>query len=173
MRVMNWGMIATVLVLAIGSVSHSGLAMAASSDQKQQAADAAVAKIGDPARYLADKRAQVAAAKEGKFGKLAPGDLRRLDDAERDIARLVSGRESLSDLDQEDRVTVYNAQETITSIASGKRHSRLVCKQRQLSGTRLKTTQCMTAEEDAARTREAREATRNAQRDMCRAGQEC
>lgn len=135
MTAMKRGMVATVLVPAIGSASHSGPAMAATGDQKQQAADAAVAKTGDPMRYVADQRAQVAVVKEGMFGKPQPGDLHHLDTAERDIARPVFGREGLSDLNQADRVTVYNTHKTIASIACGEPQSRLASKQHWLSGT--------------------------------------
>lgn len=173
MKVVKEGVIAALLVLTIGWVSHPGVADAASQDDKQQAADAQVARIGDPARYLQDQRAKVADARAGKYGKLSPLDIRRIDAAEQDIVQIVSGRESLDELDARERITVYNAQETIASIASGDRNSRMVCKQVQRAGTRLKTMQCMSAEEDEMRTEGAREAARNAQRIMCVAGQEC
>jgi len=162
---------AATLMLALGVATQVG----APAQTDQRAADEQVAKIGDPGRYLANQRAKVAAAKAGEHGKLSASDVRRLEaaerDIERDIERLVAGRQNLNDLDPSERVAVYNAQETISGIAAGNDRTRMVCKRRQISGTRLKTTECLTKDESDARARAAQESTRNAQNPTCVPGE--
>jgi hypothetical protein len=159
------------MALAIGMASQAGASASTSPVDQQQAADAQVAKIGDPARYLASQREKVAAAKSGKNGRISSHDIRRLETAEREIERLVSGRQNLNDLNPAERVIVYNAQETIAGITSGEDRTRLVCKRRQLAGTRLHTTECLTKDQADARAQAAKEATRSTQNPMCVPGE--
>ena len=167
MKAVSWKLAWFGMALAIGVASQAGASASTSPVDQQQAADAQVAKIGDPARYLANQREKVAAAKSGKNGKISSHDIRRLDAAERDIERLVSGRQNLRDLNPAERVIVYNAQETIAGIAAGSDRTRMVCKRIQLAGTRLKTTECLTKDQADARAAAAKEATRSTQNPMC------
>lgn len=88
-------------MLALGVAVQVGAAPRPA-QSNQRAADEQVAKIGDPARYLAGQRAKVAAAKSGEHGKISANDVRRLEAAERDIERLLAGRQNLNDLDAGD-----------------------------------------------------------------------
>jgi len=170
MKAVSWKLALTGLMLAIGVAMQAGAAPSPQADQ-QEAADAQVAKIGDPARYLANQRAKVAAAKAGKHGRVTPSDMRRLEAAERDIERLVAGRQNLNDLKPAERVVVYNAQEAIDGVVAGDDRSRMVCKRRPVPGTRLSTTECLTKEESDARSRAAQDATRSAQNPLCVPGE--
>ncbi|WP_242162376.1 hypothetical protein [Lysobacter sp. M15] len=171
MKAVSWKVAWVGMALAIGMASQAGASASTSPVDQQQAADAQVAKIGDPARYLANQREKVAAAKSGKNGKISSHDIRRLEAAEREIERLVSGRNNLNDLNSAERVTVYNAQETIAGITSGEDRTRMVCKRRQLAGTRLHTTECLTKEQSDARAAAAKEATRSTQNPSCVPGE--
>lgn len=168
MKGISWKFVWAGAALVIGMASQAGASPSTSAQAEQQhAADAQVAKIGDPARYLANQREKVATAKSGKNGRISANDIRRLEAAERDIERLMSGRQNLNDLNSAERVIVYNAQETITGITSGKDRTRMVCKRIQVAGTRLHSTECLTKEQSDARAAAAREATRNRQNPMC------
>lgn len=171
MNANSWKFTLAGSVLAIGIATQAGAAPLPSQANQQQAADAQVAKIGDPASYLANQRAKIAAAKSGEHGKISANDVRRLEAAERDIERLIAGRQNLNDLNAAERVVVYNAQETIAGIAAGSDRTRMVCKRRQVSGTRLKTTECLTREESDARARAAQESTRGSQNPNCVPGE--
>lgn len=163
--------ISGVLAVALGLTATFGLTTPgtasawANSADRQQAADAQVAKIGDPVRYLKQIHEKVADAKSGKYGRLNSSDVRRIDAAERRIDALVEGRTALTDLNASDRAEVFTSQETIDGFATNDGGNRLVCKSIQVSGTRLKTTQCMTKAESEAIAKDSGEATRLQQRD--------
>lgn len=133
--------------------------------QQPKAADSSFAElIGDPADYLARTRATVADARAGKHGRISKRNLRRLDNAERQITRLLEDNPDLDSYDPQERVKFVNAHETITDLTSGQKQSRLICKRIKRIGTRMTTTQCMTQEQRDAREDAARETTENVQR---------
>lgn len=165
MKAIHWMFGPSLVVACVLGFGIPNTLLASSDDANaQQAADTRVAKIGDPQRYLSQIHAKVEEAKSGKKGKLKMSDVRRLDSAERRIELLVAGKSALSDLDAEQRVEVYNAQETIDGIVASNSAGRLVCSHVQVSGTRLKTTRCLSRADSEARARASREALRDQQR---------
>lgn len=140
--------------------------------QQQKAADSRFTElIGDPADYLVRTHAAAADARAGKHGRISKRDLRRLDNAETQITRLLEENPDLDSYDPQERVQFVNAHETITRLTSGQEHSRLICKRIKRIGTRMTTTQCMTREQRDAREDAARESTEAAQRGVCVPGE--
>ncbi len=154
MKAFSWMQAAVGLTLVLGTAAPAW----AGESPKQQAIEAKLREVGDPAAYIADTQALVAGAKAGQYGRMRPYDIRRLEGAERKITALLKGRGNVADLDMEEKTDLFNARQVIDGIVSAHDDSRLVCKHVPLIGTRLKTTQCTTAAEAEARKRNSREA---------------
>ena len=100
-------------------------------------------------------------AKAGKYGKLDRDDRRQLDLAEREIAALHVQDRDPDTLSADEKVRLFNAQESIMAVVTGLKKSQLVCTYRQNIGTRFRTKHCMTRDMAEAQKRAARESLRS------------
>jgi hypothetical protein len=155
----------TIGVLAAGQV---GAAQAVSASDTP-------APATDPMSQIPATLQGLREAKAGKYGKLRADDKQRLDAADRQIGMLISSHDDLSQLDAQERMQLFNAQETVMAIVSGLRRNELVCTYRANAGTRFKTKHCMTREMAEAMRKASREDLRAAQNPMCvpGEGQDC
>jgi hypothetical protein len=106
-------------------------------------------------------------AKAGKYGTLRADDRRLLTRADREISLLVQRHDDLHQLDAQEKIRLFNAQETIMAIVSGLKRGQLVCSYKQEIGTRFKTRQCVTREMAEGAKRGARDTTEKAQNPLC------
>ena len=98
----------------------------------------------------------------------AGGEYELKDDAARESVRadlqvmggLLEGQDSLEAMREEDRIALFNAQERINATIKDNRLDRMECSQREIVGTRLKTTTCETAYDKRRREEHSREEAR-------------
>jgi hypothetical protein len=116
-------------------------------------------------------RKALEAAKAGEYGKLRAEDQQQLDAADREISLLTHKHDDLAKLDAQERMRLFNAQETVMAIVSGLKRNQLVCTYRANAGTRFKTKHCMTRDMADATRKSGRETTLGAQTLMCVPGE--
>jgi hypothetical protein len=135
---------------------------------KIEAADAQVERIAsDTSKYLDELDAAIDLAKKGTYGKLAKGAGNKLDESRALIGTLLAGDRDPRSLQDDQRLALFNAHQTIASIINKDDKSRIVCKREQHLGSRLATTECLTVgEREALATHSARE-TADLQRVTC------
>lgn len=131
-------------------------------------ADAApAAPATDPVQQIPHTLKALEEAKAGKYGTLRADDRRPPTRADREISLLVQRHDDLHQLDAQEKIRLFNAQETIMAIVSGLKRSQLVCSYKQEIGTRFKTRQCQTRELSESAMRGARDGTERLQNPLC------
>jgi hypothetical protein len=110
-------------------------------------------------------------AKAGDYGKLRAEDKQMLDSADREIAQLLAEHDDLNALDEQEKMRLFNAQESVMAIVSGLKRSQLVCTYRANAGTRFKTKHCITREMAEAVRKAGKDTTNNVQNPMCVPGE--
>lgn len=90
---------------------------------------------------------------------LSSAERRRLERAGRDIAAIATDDRDLVQLDRNQRMKLFNADQVIAALERGRDRMRTICRQVTRAGTRLPTTECLTVEEREQRRRDSREAT--------------
>lgn len=133
-------------------------------------ADARVHEIGDVEAYLEEVGRALDMARRGDYGRIERDDLKRAEDAQQEIERLLAGRDKASELDTDGRVRLLNSQELITSILRSDDKSRKVCKLVTTTGTRVGKAECMTVAQRERRAIQAARDMREIQRLNCRPG---
>ncbi len=132
---------------AFACASSSALALSTSTpseDELAARADALVEELPPVEAYLRERSALLQQAKAGEHGKIRVDEMNRLIVAERTMAKLLRGRESALELDKNQRVELFNAQEVFTAVLGGMSGNDLVCERTQRTGSRLKSTTCKT-----------------------------
>lgn len=76
------------------------------------------------------------------------------------MGELLDGKESLEDLNEEDKVALLNAQGEINAIFSGNEQDQLVCQRRTIPGTHLRESLCETKLQRQQRHEQSRETAR-------------
>ena len=164
-----------ILVLsALLVLSSAGYGSAAASDDTKtlsERANAQVESIADAKQYLASIDQALALASKGEYGRLKRGSEKNLQAARDRIADLLKGHASARELQPDDRIAVYNAQEVIYSILRSQDKSRMVCRREAPTGSRIPTTECLTVAEREERGRAASESTGNVLREVCVPGE--
>jgi len=148
----------------------TGIAPAAASGDPQtldERADAQAEQISDASAFVAEIDQSLRLARKGGYGPLKPGSERKLQAARDTIANLLKGHSSASELRPDERITLYNAQEEITSILRNKDKDRKVCTKEAAVGSRLQTNVCMTVGEREARARADSESAKTMMRESC------
>lgn len=167
---MNVSIRATTGALAlVAFLFAAGATCAQEGPEGQAAAPATAGK--DPMQQIPETLKALEAAKEGEYGKLRRDDKRRLEAADREIQSLLRDNGNLSALDEQERVRLFNAQESIMAIVSGLKRSQLICTYRQNIGTRFRTKHCVTRDIAEAQKRAAKDSTHTAQNPMCVPGE--
>jgi hypothetical protein len=136
-----------LLAFALACASASAPALSTSTpseDELAARADALVADLPPVEAYLRERSALLQQAKAGEHGRIRVDEMNRLVVAERTMAKLLRGRESALELDKNQRVELFNAQEVFTAVLGGTSGDDLVCERIQKTGSRLKTTICKT-----------------------------
>lgn len=153
------------------------IAFAAIDDRKSSStlaerAESNAQRIGDAGAFLDEIDNAIVMARAGDYGRLKKGTLVQIEMARDRIEALLDGHERALDLEPEERLELYNAQETITSAIRSDDKNRTVCKREMVTGSRLPRTECMTVAEREARRRLAAESTDKFIRNICTPGAE-
>jgi hypothetical protein len=125
----------------------------------------------DPVKQIPHTLQALEDAKAGKYGELRTDHKQALDQADRDIQRLMQGHQDLNELSAQEKVELFNAQETILGIVDKVKLTKLVCSYTAQAGTRFKKKHCMSREMAEATKRGAREAARDMQYRNCSIGE--
>lgn len=130
-------------------------------------ADARAERIHDAPAFLREVEAAVEMARDGDYGRLKRGGLARVERARDVIVGLLDGRASAMELEPDDRIALFNAQEAITAELNNDDKGRKVCKREPVLGSRLPKTECLTVGERERRAEAAQEGTEELFRSVC------
>lgn len=108
----------------------------------------------DVHQYVQHLRALRADFESGEPRALSTREWRLFDDASRTVHRILDGREDVASLTKRQEANLFSAQETIQSIVNNSEGDRLICRREATTGSRLRSTSCLTASQ-RARQREA------------------
>jgi len=133
------------LVASALALAGAAPAVAQTAAPETVAADAATAEAAtDPMQQIPHTLKALEEPKAGKYGKLRADDSRLLAKADREINLFVRRHDDLHQLGAQEKIRLFNAQETIMAIVSGLKRGQLLCSYKQDLGTRFKTRQCVT-----------------------------
>ena len=128
-------------------------------------------RIGDAGAFLDEIDDAVDAARAGDYGRLKKGTIVRIEMARDRIGELLEGHASALELEPEERIELYNAQEMITAAIRADDKNREVCKREMVTGSRLPKTECMTVAEREARRKLAQQQTEKFIHNLCIVGE--
>lgn len=136
-----------------------------------QRADAEARKITDAEAFLDEIDETLAMAREGTYGPLKKGSMVQAESARDKIARLLEGHENAMELQPDERIELYNAQETIVAMVRNEDKDRMVCKKEIRLGSRMPTTECLTVAQREEKARGARAGANDSLRNVCVPGE--
>jgi hypothetical protein len=110
-------------------------------------------------------------AQEGQYGRISRRDMLELNEAHAAVHRLLEGHEAPEELDSDDRIALFNAQQKITAIVGNDDKNRKICKRVAVTGSRVAAVECMTVAQREARARASRSMAGEALRGFCIPGQ--
>lgn len=119
--------------------------------------------IVDADEYMARINNTLAMALKGEYGPLRRGADARLRSARDDIAELLEGKATTTELQGDERVALVNAEEVFKAVIRNQDKGRMVCKLEAGTGSRLATRECMTVADREERSRRARLAAKELQ----------
>lgn len=91
---------------------------------------------------------------------LSKREQRMFDEADRNIRRLLSGRDSIDGLSSEQSIALYNSQQQIRAILTGEEDTRIICRRVARTGSHMRQTRCVSAELHQAQREEAHDLLR-------------
>jgi hypothetical protein len=150
-------LVVTVLLFAV--------CLAASAQVRAQRPPASIpAILAEQSDIRADLRAGV-----DKYRHVDPLRRRKIDEAQAKVFALLEGHQSLSELDADDQLTVFNALKTIEShLVMRNEDERMVCERVAVVGTRRFQVACMTESERRRRADQAKDSLMR--RPVCQTG---
>jgi hypothetical protein len=133
----------------------------------EERADARAERITDAQAFVKEIDLTIELTKAGDYGRIKEGDMDRVIEARNTIASLLEGHTRATELEPEQRLELYNAQELITAIVRNDEKNRKVCKRVKVVGTRVPKNECLTVAEREQRARNAKDSIDNLQRVTC------
>jgi hypothetical protein len=109
-----------------------------------------------------DEFAAVAARIRGEFGRggryeeLSKRERRQVDDGLKAIERLLDGRESIDELNEEQVIELYNAQQLVNTTLARRDRLREVCERHTMLGSHFNKVRCETVADREIRTHQVR-----------------
>ncbi|MCB1635902.1 MAG: hypothetical protein KDI51_15040 [Xanthomonadales bacterium] len=160
----------TVLALSLIAgllCSSAALALAAdpeSTNSRQVAADSYLQRQADAAAFMQELNLTMDMARAGNLGSMTDVELAALEEAKLRIFSLLEGHEKSTDLEPDERIAVYNAQQLMVALIRRQPHEQAICKAITPLGSRISTYECMTWEGREERGRYGRYVTQRYQR---------
>lgn len=136
-----------------------------------QRADAEARKITDAQAFLEEIDDTLALARDGTYGPIKRGSMVQAESARGKIARLLEGHENAMELEPEERIELYNAQEVIVAAIRNDDKGRMVCKKEIRLGSRFPTTECLTVAQREEKARSSRSGVNDTMRTVCYPGE--
>jgi hypothetical protein len=110
------------------------------------------------AETIRTQQAQIrkdAEARQGRYATLEGSKRRRLFEKQALVLRMLEGRRSMAELDEQDRIIVFNALESIAAIVNDDEPNRTICRRQKPVGSNRPVTLCRTVAELEAEKRAA------------------
>ena len=165
LRKLRW---LSALTLALALITPSAWAQAP--DETERRADGFVEEIDDVSAFLDEVDHTLLNARDGHYGSISRQNFDQLIRSRNTIVRLLKGQKLAADLGPEDRIEVYNAQQTMQSVIRNRPDDRVVCQRIVVHGSRFTRYECLSVYEREWRARIAREHTERFQRPLCADG---
>lgn len=96
----------------------------------------------------------------GRFGDVSAAERAQVSALLVEMQQIVAGKQTLKDLNEDERVALINAQERANAILAKRDGERLICKRRQLVGTHRSETFCERADDKKRRNRYSNDVAR-------------
>jgi hypothetical protein len=158
--------LAAAISMSLSGASQAYLSSANSPGTLAERADAHAAKITDAELFLAEIDKSLEMARDGDYGRLKRGDNERMEDARSEIRTLLEGHGNAMELQPDERIALFNAQEVITGAIRNDDKNRKVCKREPTLGTRLAKAECLTVAQREARKKVSKDFAERSQRNM-------
>lgn len=142
-------------------------AMALDADERERKANEFVEQIDEVSVFLEEVDATLVNARDGHYGSISRENFDQLILSRNTIVRLLKGHAQATELEPEERIEVYNAQEQMQAVIRNKPDDRVVCQRIVVHGSRFTKYECMTVAERELRAEIARENTERFQRPLC------
>ncbi|GAB2504158.1 hypothetical protein [Arenimonas alkanexedens] len=136
-----------------------------------QRADAEAEKITDADAFVDEIDETLTLARDGTYGRIKRGSMVQAESARNKIADLLEGHETAMELQPEERIELYNAQELIVAMIRNDEKGRMVCKKEIRLGSRMPTTECLSVAQREEKARAGRAGTNDTMRTICNAGE--
>ncbi|HEU0152900.1 MAG TPA: hypothetical protein VFQ84_06110 [Arenimonas sp.] len=158
-------------LLALPLAAQARIAEDTETASLAQRADAEAEKITDAEAFVDEIDESLALAREGTYGRLKRGSMAQAETARNKIADLLEGHENAMELQPDERIELYNAQELITAMIRNDDKGRMVCKKEIRLGSRFPTTECLTVAQREEKARGARSGANDTLRNVCIPGE--
>lgn len=158
-------------LLAFPVVGIAAIEDRADGTSLSERAQANAERISDADAFVKEIDDAIYAARAGDYGRLKKGTIVRIEMARDRIDELLEGHDSAMELEPDERIELYNAQEMITGAIRSDDKNREVCKRELVTGSRLPKTECMTVAEREARRKLAQQQTEKFINNLCIIGE--
>ena len=139
-------------------------------EERVRRADGFVEDINDVSDFLEEVDQTLLNARDGHYGSITRQNFDKLILSRNTMVRLLKGQKQATDLDPEQRIEVYNAQETMQAVIRNRPDDRVVCEHIVVHGSRFTKYECLSVYEREWRAKIERENTERFQRLLCADG---
>lgn len=95
---------------------------------------------------------------DGKYGRISRKDMKLVEQSQATLRELLTGVTDIDQLTHEQRIELFNAQESVKSVLQENERDRVICRKESTVGTHRKVTRCYTVEEAEVMRRRTEEA---------------
>lgn len=114
-------------------------------------------RINDIQSFLEAQRELREEVENGKYGRFSDNEMDLLVTSQNTLFRILEGRQSIDELDRDQRIAVYNAQEAVAAVLTGTVESRPICRRQHTVGTNRLVVACFTPQQRREMSRLAQE----------------
>lgn len=110
--------------------------------------------------YLNFQQQVRANIEDGVYGRMSADEIELIAGSQQTLDRLLRGKSSIDELNEDERMAVYNAQEAIIAVLTDTVDNRPICRRRHTVGSHRPVTECFTPRERRELSDRARDAAR-------------
>ena len=158
-------------LLALPLAAQARIAEETETATLAQRADAEARKITDAEAFIDEIDETLDMARAGTYGRLKKGSMVQAEMSRDKIADLLEGHENAMELQPDERIELYNAQERITAMVRNDDKGRMICKKEIRLGSRFPSTECLTVAQREEKARAGRAGANDTLRSVCIPGE--
>ena len=158
-------------LLALPLAAQARIAEETETATLAQRADAEARKITDAEAFIDEIDETLDMARAGTYGRLKKGSMVQAEMSRDKIADLLEGHENAMELQPDERIELYNAQERITAMVRNDDKGRMICKKEIRLGSRFPSTECLTVAQREEKARSGRAGINDTMRTVCMPGE--